>query len=128
MSLYTYVCRVLRVVDADTLDVVIDLGFGIALGQYDPIRLRLADVDAPEIRTAEGWEAQLFARAWVTANDPDTDRAAYGPFILRTVKSKRATDTRDSFGRYLAHIAPIDGGQTLNEALVEAGHATRWAR
>ncbi len=127
MSLYTYVCRVVRVVDADTFDVVIDLGFGIALGQYDPVRLRLADIDAPEMRTEEGQAARDFAWDWVYSWADDDD-APIGPFILRTVKSKRAADTRDSFGRYLAYLAPIDGGQTLNEALVEAGHATRWAR
>ncbi len=129
MSLYHYTCRVVRVVDADTLDVIVDLGFGIALGQYDPIRLRLADIDAPELRTEEGQEAKDFAHWWLIRNDPPAfDDSVLGPFLLHTVKSKRATDARDSFGRYLAHIYPLGGGPSLNEALVEAGHAKPWSR
>ncbi len=130
MSLYTYVCRVVRVIDGDTVDVIVDLGFGIAMGQYAPVRLRLADIDAPEMRTEEGQAAKDFADFWLTSSCPAAcdGTSGCGPFLLRTVKSKRATDTRDSFGRYLAQVAPIDGGQTLNEALIEAGHARRWER
>ncbi len=128
-SLYHYTCRVVRVVDADTLDVIVDLGFGIALGQHDLIRLRLAGIDAPEMQTPEGRAAKEFAWRWVfniTGPGIVSDFAAV-PFLLHTVKSKRAVETRDSIGRYLAHLYPLDGGKSLNDALVEAGHAARWS-
>lgn len=43
--MYEYKCKVLRVVDGDTVDVDIDLGFGVWLQEE---RIRLAGIDAPE--------------------------------------------------------------------------------
>ena len=45
-NMYTYKCKVLRVIDGDTLDLSIDLGFNIT----NKIRVRLIDVDTPEER------------------------------------------------------------------------------
>lgn len=50
--MYNYKAHVLRVVDGDTFDVIIDLGFGISYGSgfpfYHPVRIRLNDIDTPE--------------------------------------------------------------------------------
>ena len=48
--MYEYRCKVLKVVDGDTVDVDIDLGFGIVLTDE---RVRLMGIDTPESRTSD---------------------------------------------------------------------------
>ena len=48
--MYEYKCRVIKVVDGDTIDVDIDLGFNITLSNQ---RIRLQGVDTPESRTRD---------------------------------------------------------------------------
>lgn len=45
-NMYIYKCKVTKLIDGDTLEVVTDLGFSV----YHKIRVRLRGVDAPEIR------------------------------------------------------------------------------
>lgn len=109
MELYNYKAKVVRVIDGDTVDVDVDLGFGITRRE----RLRLADIDAPEIRTkdAEMKQAAIaatdFVKQWVDAVDG---------VVVTTVKDN------DKYGRYLARVyAPQ--GECLNDLLVEKGLA-----
>lgn len=101
---YSYAARVLRVIDADTYDVEVDVGFRLTTR----LPLRLAFVDAPEARTAAGDAAT----AWV--------RELFGtlprPVVVRTYKPT------DSFGRYLAELFLPDG-RSLADELLAAGHA-----
>jgi endonuclease YncB( thermonuclease family) len=118
-DLYRYrVVEVLRVVDGDTLDLSLSLGFGIR-GAF---RFRLAGVDAPEVRGARaevrGKEATRFVIDWLGA------RA--GSLTVRTYKGSDSTVGigDGSFGRWLADVlAPYD--ESLADALVEANLATR---
>ena len=48
--MYEYRCKITRIVDGDTVDVDIDLGFGVWLSDE---RVRLAGVDTPESRTSD---------------------------------------------------------------------------
>ena len=102
---FEYKASVLRVLDADTLHARVDLGFDARLD----MTLRLAHIDAPEMSTPEGKEAKLFAVAWLAHNVD---------FRLESIK-----DRREKFGRYLAVVHPVDGGETLNDALLRTGHA-----
>ncbi|MGW2223744.1 thermonuclease family protein, partial [Nonomuraea sp. NPDC001684] len=106
-DLYVYAATVAKVVDGDTLDLAVDLGFGIST----KIRARLAGVYAPELGTPEGEDAAAFTRAWVAEHGPG--------FLARTFR-----DRKERYGRYLATLTPAGGGQALGEALVAAGHAT----
>lgn len=54
--MYEYFCVVKRIVDGDTVDVDIDLGFGVWLNNQ---RIRLKDIDAPEVRTRDLEEKEL---------------------------------------------------------------------
>ncbi|MFC7723417.1 thermonuclease family protein [Nonomuraea recticatena] len=103
-----YAATVAKVVDGDTLDLVVDLGFGTS----HKIRARLVGVYAPELGAAEGKgeQAAEFTRAWA---------AEHGPVL--TVRTFR--DRKERYGRYLATITSADGA-SLGEALVAAGHAT----
>ncbi len=114
---YTYrVKEVLRVVDADTVDLKLTLGFGLD-GSF---RFRLAGIDAPEVygegASAEGHQAADFAENWLADRD--------GELLVRTHKGHPSTvgigDGR--FGRWLADVIGPDG-ESLADALRAAGHA-----
>jgi hypothetical protein len=109
-DLYTYTAEVERVVDGDTLKVVVDLGFGIKTRQY----LRLRGLDCPEMDTQEGKKAADFVRMRI--------RVA-SEIILTSSRS-------DKYDRYLADVYFTDPkGQEiyLNSLLLESGLAVRMA-
>lgn len=100
-DLYTFKARLIRVVDADTLLVLVDQGFGIWTEQ----RLRLVGIDAPELSTFKGREA----KSWVER------RLMKLPFIIvKTYKS-------DKYDRYLADVFYLKGEDDVFEAAV-SGH------
>ena len=62
--MYEYRCKILRIVDGDTVDVDIDLGFGMWIHKE---RVRIYGLDTPESRTRDKIEKQfgLFAKEYV---------------------------------------------------------------
>ena len=66
---YSYKAHILRVVDGDTIDVLLDLGFNIKLKE----RIRLSGIDAPETRTRDLVEKQkgLAAKEWLENHTSD---------------------------------------------------------
>ena len=68
--MYEYKCKIRKVVDGDTVDVDIDLGFGVWLRKQ---RVRLVGIDTPESRTKDleekkyGLAAKEFLTKWVTS-------------------------------------------------------------
>jgi endonuclease YncB( thermonuclease family) len=115
---FTYAATVERVVDADTLDVAIDLGFRIQFR----VRLRVAGIDAPELHTAEGKEARLFVLDHLCTEQPGTGHPAacsFRPVVVRTYKP-------DKYGRALADVQWVEAsGRTYDLAgeLLAAGRA-----
>jgi micrococcal nuclease len=116
MTPYTYPCKVLRVIDADTLDIELDLGFHIKMQE----RVRLAAVNAPETYGANASEAgkaaTAFVEAWVA------DRTSGGHLLYQSTRY----NARDKYGRSLGFITWIDvagGIEDLNVTLIKAGHA-----
>lgn len=115
--MYEYkVRRLHRVVDGDTFDLELDLGFY----QFGVYRIRLLGVDTPEIygrnATEQGTVAKQFVEEWFNKNLSEHTICA------RTIKA-------DSFGRWLADIYIIDKDYTtigLGEALLTAGLATAY--
>lgn len=112
--MYEYWVKVERVVDGDTVDCVIDLGFDIHLRQ----RVRLLGIDTPEVRTRDleekqrGIEAKKFVEETLTAAGED-------------VMIKTEYDSRGKFGRVLGEFWYKDdeGWHSLNEVLLEKGMA-----
>ncbi|MFT7538543.1 MAG: micrococcal nuclease [Lysobacterales bacterium] len=110
---HTYKASVIRVVDGDTIDVLIDVGFNIITHQ----RLRLKGINTPEITTATGRRAMIFLTEYLSKNPL---------IIIRTHKS-------GMYGRWLADIFTKEGsddpyliarkGVYLNQLLLDEGYA-----
>jgi micrococcal nuclease len=112
---YTYRARVVRVVDGDTFDLSIDLGFGVRKTE----RIRLARVDTPEMRGEER-KAGLEAREFV-----DKMFSHIEWVVVRTDKGRRG-----KYGRYVAEILiPSDEGEVnLGDLLLEKGLAEEYSK
>ena len=87
--MYQYKAQVKSVIDADTIDVLIDLGFGVHTMQ----RLRLYGIDAPEMKTEAGKIAKEYVKSVLLGADASM-------FVyVRTLKDKK-----DKYGRKLAVV------------------------
>ena len=102
--MYEYNCKVKRVVDGDTVDVVIDLGFDI----HFATRVRLYGMDTPESRTrnkdekVRGYMSKDFLEEWMEKDD----------VIIRTRRDKKG-----KFGRVLGEM--IVRGENINKLMIK---------
>lgn len=101
--MYEYTGKVLNVVDGDTIDVAIDVGFTLTTTH----RLRLLGINCPEVH-GESRAAGLAASAYVRSE-----------LLGRTIRLR--TEKSDDFGRYLARI--YVGDVDFNQSLVDKGYA-----
>ena len=111
--MWTYRTKLKRVVDGDTVDVDIDLGFGI--WQMNE-RVRIMGIDTPESRTRDKIEKKfgLAAKAKL--------KSLLGPNpVLQTTISKKGEDMKGKFGRVLGDFL-VDGKQ-VTEIMCKSGHA-----
>ncbi len=108
---YLYRAQVTRIVDGDTIDVDIDLGFYIWIRRQ---RIRLLGIDAPEVKGETKVAGNAAAEYLTSLIEEKT-------VILRTVKGKDDSDRHDSFGRWLGTI--YLGGVDINNEMLRAGHA-----
>lgn len=108
---YLYRAVVVRVVDGDTIDVDIDLGFYVWIKKQ---RIRLFGIDAPEI-TGESRQEGL------AATDHLKSLIEGESIILRTVKGADGRDRDDSFGRWLGTV--YHGNIDVNAEMIRSGHA-----
>ena len=101
--------KIERIVDGDTLDVSIDLGFGVTLSH----RVRLKDVDAAEIRTKDLTEKAegLAAKVWI-----EKELSREGEWVIETTKE-------DKYGRILGTLYLVGDPVTLNERMLNEGIA-----
>ena len=107
-----YVKAVTNVVDGDTIDVVIDLGFDISFTS----RVRLAGIDTPESRTKDKMEKALGLESKQRLKDVLSKAQLV---VIRT----ELPDSSEKYGRILGWIF-IDGAEkSVNEALVADGYA-----
>lgn len=111
--MYQYKAIVDRIIDGDTLDVIIDLGFKITTHQ----RIRLAKINTPETynvkKDSEEYQKGLAAKQFV-----EQRLAANNYEIL--LETEKVTE---KYGRYVGTIWLADKEITLNDELVEMGHA-----
>ena len=109
--MYEYKCEVKRVVDGDTVDVIIDLGFSI----HFSTRVRLYGIDTPESRTRDkdekvrGFLSKDYLKEWLDQ----------GGVIIRTHRDKKG-----KFGRVLGEM--VVGGRNINLLMVDENHAVKY--
>ena len=107
-----YVKKVTKVVDGDTIDVDIDLGFDISFSS----RVRLAGIDTPESRTADkmekalGLESKEYLKKAIDASKT---------VVIKTEKM----DSSEKYGRILGWLF-LDGSKvSVNEQMIAEGYA-----
>ena len=118
-SCYNFrVTEINRVVDGDTIDVTIDLGFDL----YKKERVRVAGVDTPEKRTRDLEEKALGIDAtnWLKHKLEDTIDGEYELTIRTELKGGVG-----KYGRLLGWLYVGDEEVSLNEDMIEEGYA--WA-
>jgi micrococcal nuclease len=107
-----YVRKVEGVVDGDTIDVLIDLGFDILFAS----RVRLAGIDTPESRTKDLAEKKLGLEA-----------KEYLKYKLKDSKSVKIKtekmDSSEKYGRILGWLFIDDQTVSVNEQMIADGHA-----
>ena len=111
--MYEYrVKKVLRVVDGDTIDVDIDLGFNVSYTQ----RVRLAGIDTPESRTTDlkekalGLEVKEYLKHSLEGAED---------VVIQTEKP----DSSEKYGRILGWLFINDDEVSLNEKMINEGYA-----
>jgi micrococcal nuclease len=111
--MYEYrVKKVLKVVDGDTIDVDIDLGFDISFTS----RVRLAGIDTPESRTTDKMEKTLGLEVKKKLGELI---ASAQTIVIKTEKP----DSSEKYGRILGWLY-LDGAEkSVNEALIAGGYA-----
>ena len=113
MKMYIYNCKAIKVVDGDTVDAKIDLGFNISINK----RIRLYGINAPESRTRDLAEKEL----GLASKQYLIDSLIRGDFVLQSKK-----DSTGKYGRLLGEIIVDD--VNINERMLELGYAKEYMR
>ena len=120
--MYEYKCNVVKVVDGDTVDVDIDLGFGVWLKDE---RVRIMGIDTPESRTSDKVE-KLFGLA---AKEKLKSMLGESP-TLKTQVNKDGEVMKGKFGRILGDFdvydAEKDAWRPATDVLIETGNAVAY--
>ena len=113
--MYEYKVKITRVVDGDTVDAEVDLGFDTFIKD----RIRLMGLDTPESRTRNKKEKALglAAKAYLK----DLLKENKGDIILRTSK-----EGKGKFGRILGTLLIYDGKTSVNQMRIDEGHARNY--
>jgi micrococcal nuclease len=111
--MYEYnIKKVTKVVDGDTIDVDIDLGFNISFAQ----RVRLAGIDTPESRTKDLREKALGLEV---KNKVKSAIDSAKTVIIKT----ELPDSTEKYGRILGWVYLDGAAKSLNEQLIDEGYA-----
>jgi len=114
--MFEYRCKLIKVIDGDTIDIDIDLGFGVWLRNQ---RIRMYGIDTPESRTRDLEEKKygIAAKAFLTEMLDDSH------LILKTHK-----DERGKFGRILGEVWRTTNyaDQSINDYMIEKHHAVAY--
>ena len=120
--MYEYKAKVIKVVDGDTVDVDIDLGFGVWMRDE---RVRLMGIDTPESRTRDKVE-----KKFGLASKARIKQLLHGDIVLKTQVNKNGEDMKGKFGRILGdfsvYYAPEDRWMPVTEVMSLEGHAVAY--
>jgi micrococcal nuclease len=104
--------EITKVVDGDTIDADIDLGFDISLTK----RIRLAGVDTPESRTTDANEKKygLQSKEWLKYKVENAK-----DILIKT----ELPDSTEKYGRIIGHLFVNDQETSLNDQMIVEGYA-----
>ena len=111
--MYTYNAKVVKVVDGDTIDALVDLGFDT----WKQVRIRMNGMNAPESRTRDLEEKKLGLAAKARLKE-----------ILKENKNKFILVSHGvgKYGRCLGEIFLTMEGDSVNNLLISEGHAVEY--
>jgi endonuclease YncB( thermonuclease family) len=89
--IHIYQAQIVEVIDGDTFDLMIDLGFN----NFTKQRMRLYGIDAPEMRTQAGKVQKRYRLA---------SEYYCGHVVVQTIDGPKSKQFRDKYGRFLAII------------------------
>ena len=111
--MYQYKCKIIKVLDGDTVDIDLDLGFKIILANQ---RVRMAGVDTPESRTAiaeEKVRGQLSKKKLA-------EKLPIGSWQI--IETQKPDSNDDKFGRILG-VFILEDGTRVNDWLIQNNYA-----
>ena len=114
--MYEYRAKISKVIDGDTVDVDIDLGFGISLNNE---RVRIMGIDTPESRTRDKVE-----KKFGLASKARLKELLGKETILKTQVGRGGEDMKGKFGRILGDF--LVDGKKAGEILIKEGHAVAY--
>lgn len=123
--MFSYQAKLIEVIDGDTVDLLVDLGFGIHVKE----RFRLYGIDAPEMPTEAGKIAKAYLESILGT--------AIELYVATRKMTRRPQEKTDKYGRYLAvlydnyHDVEADADETkinmmptsINLRMTYTGHA-----
>jgi len=114
--MYEYSATLKRLIDGDTMDLIIDLGFKMTTEQ----RIRLKGIDTPEIwrqkKNSEEYKNGMKAKTYVENRLKEN----------RNIIKIRTEKEPGVYGRYIAEVMLSDSDISLNEELLRKGLAKPW--
>ena len=111
-TMYEYRSSLIKIIDGDTIDVDLDLGFSVVLKKQ---RVRLAGINTPESRTRDREQKKYGLAAKARLKEL---LAEDSPLVIKISIDKKA---RGKYGRILGTV--WKGNDNINEKLVDEGHA-----
>ena len=114
--MYEYRCKILKVVDGDTVDVDIDLGFGVWLRDE---RVRIMGIDTPESRTRDKVE-----KVFGLAAKKRLKELLKNGVVLKTQVNKDGEDMKGKFGRILGDF--MVGDEMVTDIMIQEGHCVAY--
>jgi micrococcal nuclease len=108
--------QITKVIDGDTIDADIDLGFDISLSK----RIRLAGVDTPESRTSDANEKKygLQSKEWLKHKVENAK-----DILIKT----ELPDSTEKYGRIIGHLFINDQETSLNNQMIVEGYAWEYS-
>jgi micrococcal nuclease len=111
--MYQYKCKINKVLDGDTVDIDLDLGFNIILANQ---RVRMAGIDTPESRTTNKEEKPR----GLLSKKKLAEKLPVGSWQI--IETQRSDNNDDKFGRILG-VFILEDGIKVNDWLIKNNYA-----